>query len=152
MSSFYSAAKVIIENSNGEILMVQEAKDHIYKSWDFPGGGFEDEESVIECAEREALEETGYTVKIEELVGIYKEKPLKDHPETIVFVFTATIDETKPQKENLEDDILDVEFFKPEEIRELDLREQNRYKILEKYQNSETDPLDLLIDNLSLLD
>lgn len=151
MSNFYGAALAIVENGNGEILMVQEAKDHVHKKWDFPGGGFEDGESVIECTEREVLEETGYKVEIEELVGIYKEKPLKDHPETIVFVFTANINEDIARKEELEDDVLDVKSLRPEEIHELDLREENRLEILEKYQKGETYPLDLLMDDLNLL-
>jgi 8-oxo-dGTP pyrophosphatase MutT (NUDIX family) len=40
MSSFYAAATAIVENEEGEILMVQEGKDHIHGRWDFPGGGW----------------------------------------------------------------------------------------------------------------
>lgn len=37
-------------------------KDQSY-SWQFPGGHLENDESVIECARREALEETGLKIK-----------------------------------------------------------------------------------------
>jgi len=60
--AFYSATKTIIENQDGEILIVKEAKDHIHNSWDFPGGGLEEGEKITESAEREVLEETGYAV------------------------------------------------------------------------------------------
>ena len=150
--SFYSATKVIIENPEGEILMVQEAKDHIQETWDFPGGGFEDNESVIECAEREVLEETGYNAKIENLIGLYKGASNRENKETIVFVFSAAIDETVEQTKELEDDIIDVKFFSPEEIRELNLREENRNKILVKYQKGKTYSLDLLMEKLNLLE
>lgn len=152
MSSFYSAAITLIENSKGEILMVQEAKDHIHGTWDFPGGGFEDKESVIECAERETLEETGYTVEVEKLAGIYKGASNRNNTETIIFVFTASIDEGIEQKEELEEDILDAQFFNPKEIKELDLREENRLTILENYLSGNTYPLDVLWNYLNLLE
>lgn len=152
MSSFYSAAITLVENSKGKILMVQEAKNHIHGTWDFPSGGFEDKESVIECAERETLEETGYKVDLERLAGIYKGASNQDNTETIVFVFTASINEEIEQKEDLEDDILDAKFFKPEKIRELDLREKNRVTILEEYLNGNTYPLELLWNQLNLLE
>lgn len=149
--SFYSATKVIIENSNAEILMVQEAKDFIHESWDFPGGGWEEGESIIECAKREALEETGYPIEIESLISIYKGDSNSTNTETIVFVFKACV-KGKRHKEELEDDVIDVDYFSPEEIRKLDLREENRLEILEKYQKGENYPLNMLLDDLNLLE
>lgn len=151
MSSFYSAAIAIIENQDGEILMVQESKDFIEGTWDFPGGGWEDKESVIDCVEREVLEETGYTVNTEELVGLYKGASNRNGTETIVFVFTASIDKDIEQKDHLEDDILDARFFKPEELKSLDLREENRLEILENYLKGEKYPVEILWNQLSLL-
>ena len=38
-------------------------------SWQFPGGHLEDDETVIQCASREVLEETGLTVKAPRHLG-----------------------------------------------------------------------------------
>lgn len=130
--------------------MVQEGKEHIHELWDLPGGGWEDEESIIECVKREVLEETGFRIEVTGFLGVYKEKPIADHPETIVFIFTAEpVEKTEKAKED--DEILDVEFKSMEEIEELDLRHENRRAVLEKYMNQEPKSLDVLWNQLNLL-
>ncbi|MFB6213728.1 MAG: NUDIX hydrolase [Candidatus Nanohaloarchaea archaeon] len=59
MAGFISATLAVCRYDSGELLMVQEGKDHVYGLWDFPGGGLEQDESVKECVEREVKEETG---------------------------------------------------------------------------------------------
>ena len=150
MSEFYAAAAAIVENEDGEILMVQEAKDHIHKKWDLPGGGWEDNESVIDCVKREVLEETGYSIDLTGFLGVYKGESMEDGTEVIAFMFTG-----KPKKketQELEEDILQEKWFTPEEILDLDLRKDNRKEMIERYQKEETGSLDLLWNNLNLLD
>lgn len=149
MSSFYAAAAAIIENEDGNILMVQEAKDHIRKTWDFPGGGWEDNESIIQCVKREILEETCYKLEITGYLGTYKELNQDDGTETIVFMFTGRTKERKT--DNLENDILQEKWFSPEEISNLDLRKNNRKEMIKRYQKEESGSLDLLWNDLSLL-
>lgn len=149
MSSFYAAAAAIVENEDGEILMVQEAKDHIHEKWDFPGGGWEDNESVIDCVEREVLEETGYSIELTGFLGVYNGESMEDGTEVIAFMFTG-----KPKKKEnreLEEDILQEEWFNPEEITSLDLRKDNRKDMIERYQKEEPGSLNLLWNNLNLL-
>lgn len=150
--SFYGAVGAIIENQDGEILMVQEGKDHIHEKWDFPGGGWEDGESIIECLEREVLEETGYRISPTGFVGVYKEKNQRDGTETIVFVFKAEIEKKESEGLHKSGEILDFKFFKPEEFKELDLRHPNRLEILRRYRNEELYPMDLLWNQLNLLE
>jgi ADP-ribose pyrophosphatase YjhB (NUDIX family) len=64
-------ASVILQQNN-KILMVQEGKKQSENLWNFPGGRFEKHESVFDCATRECLEETGYTVQLTALLGMYK--------------------------------------------------------------------------------
>lgn len=106
--AFYSATKTIIENEEGEILMVKEAKNHIHNTWDFPGGGLEEGEKVTESAKREVLEETGYKVELTGLVGMYKGASNANDTETIVFVFNGELGEKKT--EDLEEDIIEADF------------------------------------------
>lgn len=59
---------VMAENENNEILTI----DRI-KSWNgitFPGGHLEPDESVLDCARREVLEETGIRIKGLSLNGL----------------------------------------------------------------------------------
>ncbi len=41
------------------------------EQWCLPGGGMESGESVAEACQREVLEETGLTIRVKRLVGIY---------------------------------------------------------------------------------
>lgn len=53
--------------------------------------------------------------------------------------------------EDLGEEILDVKFYKPEEIKELDLRVENRAKVIEKYQKGEEHDISVLWNKLNLL-
>ncbi|WP_150304957.1 NUDIX hydrolase [Pseudomonas saliphila] len=59
----------IVEDS-GRFLMVEERQDG-RTVLNQPAGHLEADESLIEAAERETLEETGWTVEITSLVGLY---------------------------------------------------------------------------------
>lgn len=62
------ASDVLIANSKKEILLLKRAP-HLKFSpdlWTFPGGKFEEGEKPRECAIREAKEETGLELEVEE--------------------------------------------------------------------------------------
>ncbi len=50
---------VIIINRDGQVLLGKRLSRHGYGTWSFPGGHLEENETPIECAHREAKEETG---------------------------------------------------------------------------------------------
>ena len=58
-----------IFNDAGEILCVQ--RNYQPYGWTVPGGRLEDGEGPEDAVIREVLEETGYQVSVERLVGIY---------------------------------------------------------------------------------
>ena len=151
MGSFYASAGAIVENEDGEILMVQEGKEHIKGKWDFPGGGWEQRESIIDCVKREVLEETGYEIEITGFLGIYKELNQKNGTENISFRFTAKPLQKKFEEPPEKGEIIKVKFIPKEDIAGLDLRHKNRLKVLEKYQKEQKHPLDILWDELKLL-
>lgn len=59
---------IILRDSFGRVLLERRSDCGL---WSLPGGGIEPGESIIEAAVREAKEETGFTVKITRLVGVY---------------------------------------------------------------------------------
>ena len=54
----------------GEILLMRRSDNG---HWGLPGGYVEVGESVSEAARREVVEETGWTVKIGDLIGVYSD-------------------------------------------------------------------------------
>ncbi|WP_142126999.1 NUDIX hydrolase [Bacillus sp. SLBN-3] len=78
----------IVYNERNEILL-QKRGDR--NEWGFPGGSMELGESIEETAKREILEETGLTVEIEHLIGVYSkyfdEYPNGDKAQSILFSF-----------------------------------------------------------------
>jgi len=64
-----------IFDEQGRILLTRRADNG---QWCLPGGRLESGESVTEACEREVLEETGLTVRVTRLVGVYS------HPNQLV--------------------------------------------------------------------
>ena len=58
----------LVANANGRVLMIKSPR---YGDWEFPGGQVEESETLTQALEREILEETGVTVKVKSLVGVY---------------------------------------------------------------------------------
>lgn len=59
----------------GRIFLTRRADN---EQWCLPGGRMEPGESVTEACEREVLEETGLTVRVKRLIGVYS------HPDQLV--------------------------------------------------------------------
>jgi ADP-ribose pyrophosphatase YjhB (NUDIX family) len=64
-----------IFDEQGRILLTRRADNG---QWCLPGGRLESGESVTEACEREVVEETGLTVRVRRLVGVYS------HPDQLV--------------------------------------------------------------------
>src|SRR6266496_4705969 len=58
----------LVLNSQGQVLLIKSPR---YGDWEFPGVQVEESETIPHALEREVLEETGITVRIKSLVGIY---------------------------------------------------------------------------------
>lgn len=92
-----------IFNEAGEVLCVR--RNYAPYGWTTPGGRLEDDESPEDGVVREVLEETGYHVSIERLVGIYS-APYKSD---LVISFVCSIIGRDPWLPN--DEIAEVGFF-----------------------------------------
>jgi len=61
------AVNIIINRQNKILILKRSSAEHHYPSfWDLPGGGVEKGESLRKAAEREAKEETGLDVKVDD--------------------------------------------------------------------------------------
>lgn len=102
----------VIPERRGRILLMRRAIEPRHGAWTVPGGFMEIDESVEECAAREALEETGAIVRIDGLVGVYS-RPAPAGPGIVSIVLRGRVTggEIRAGKEALE-----VRWFAPEDI------------------------------------
>lgn len=82
--SWRMGAFTVIRNEAGAALWIKRTDMDM---WNLPGGGANEEEPPWETAVRKTLEETGCTVQLTNLTGIY----VKDQTTHIIFTFTAVI-------------------------------------------------------------
>ena len=59
---------IIFDTKREKVLLTRRADNG---RWCLPGGGMESGESAAEACEREVLEETGLTVRVKRLIGVY---------------------------------------------------------------------------------
>jgi ADP-ribose pyrophosphatase YjhB (NUDIX family) len=99
-------ATVVIKDDEGRVLLVKENG-----LWAIPGGKVEKGERVIEAAEREIKEETGYQVHVTSLARVYELRKEEDY--NLFFVFRAEI------VKSLREGDLGFKWFDVEEIKSL---------------------------------
>lgn len=110
-------AGMIVRDAQGGILLQRRSDNGL---WGLPGGHLAPHETLLACAEREVLEETGWRVRVEGLLGVYSDPSFQDHvyPDGNRVQFVATVFEATalefvglPDAESLE-----VRFFAPAEL------------------------------------
>ncbi len=81
---------VLFDNLDRIYLIKEEDKNKIGKDrWNLPGGSIDENEGFVEAALREVREETGYSCRIDSLLGCYLCK--KEDRSWIYVVFRATL-------------------------------------------------------------
>ncbi len=99
----------VIPERRGRILLMRRAIEPRYGAWTFPGGFMEVDESTEECAAREAQEETGVSVSITGLVGVYS----KPGPAIVSIVYRARV---APGRVTPGREAIEARWFAPEDI------------------------------------
>ncbi|MGW4849138.1 NUDIX hydrolase [Nocardia brasiliensis] len=67
-NSIVVAATAFVQNKSGQVLMIQRSDNGL---WAIPGGGQDFGEFIADTAVRETLEETGISIRVTGLVGLY---------------------------------------------------------------------------------
>jgi ADP-ribose pyrophosphatase YjhB (NUDIX family) len=103
----------VIPERRGKVLLLRRAIEPRLGAWTFPGGFMEIDETVEECAAREAHEETGVHVRVVELVGVYSRPGPHPGPGIVSIVYRGTVGAGKPAPGR---EALETRWFAPEEI------------------------------------
>ena len=104
------AVGLLIEKG-GRLLLVRRARDPFKGCWDIPGGFLEEDEDARSGARREAHEETGLRVGIDELIGVYHDKNGEDY--TLNLYYRAHV---TGGREMAGDDADDLRWFEVHDI------------------------------------
>lgn len=77
----------VITVSDGKIALVRRAMNPSKGLWVFPGGYVDAGECVEDAARREVWEETGLTVRLERMLGVYS----RDGDDVVLVVYTGQV-------------------------------------------------------------
>lgn len=111
----------VIFDERSRVLLVRQSADG---RWTTPGGLIEPDETPAAAAVREVREETGLTVRIVGLLGVYGgpefvvQYPNGDRSQYISIVFDCAVVEGSPIPDGVETDA--VAFVGPDELARLD--------------------------------
>ncbi|MBC7805191.1 MAG: NUDIX domain-containing protein [Akkermansiaceae bacterium] len=128
------------------VLLVQEADPEDEERWNLPGGNVEPGEAVTDGAVREALEETGLSVTLTSLVGVYSRIGTPEK-RAIRFVFRA---DNKTGTPTIGDGVLAVQWLSRSDLAIFPdewLLGNTLRRILEDGFNGISNPLSVLCDH-----
>jgi 8-oxo-dGTP diphosphatase len=106
-----------IRDRRGRLLLVRRGRPPFQGRWGLPGGFCEYGETTEECGARETREETGVTVKIGRLLGVYSDPERDPRWHTVTVLYEA-----RPVRGTARgsDDAAEARWFSPRELRGLE--------------------------------
>ncbi|MFH1445362.1 MAG: NUDIX hydrolase [Nanoarchaeota archaeon] len=125
MDEYHKTALVVIEN-NGKFLLVRRAIEPEKGKWCFPGGHLDPGETIQECIKREASEEVGVEIELDEydpfFVFEHQAGPHDNLPEHIhrAHCFMAKI-KGDPKEVKINNESSDSGWFTLEETKRVEL-------------------------------
>ncbi len=105
----------VLPTQNGAVLLARRAVEPYLGCWDIIGGFMEHDESPDAAAVREALEETGLTLVLQGLLGIYSDVYGSNGYSTLNIYYVARISAGQPSPA---DDVAQLAWFRPDALPE----------------------------------
>ncbi len=118
-----------IRDRKGRLLLIRRGRPPFEGRWGLPGGFCEWKETTERCCERETKEETGLTVRVTELRGVYS-KPDRDprgHNVTVLYAVRRV-----KGKAVGGDDAAEARWFDERELRRVPFAFDHRQIVLEQ--------------------
>lgn len=100
MKKVYKSAKILIVDRNDHVLVLRRSSTHPWSalSPDLPGGIVEPDEELAHGAMREVMEETGLSIKLDQLVRLYEINDIKFHDAIINrIIYAVRLTDVKPK-------------------------------------------------------
>lgn len=116
MADITLVAGVVLKNTQGKYLLVQEAKAPVHGLWNWPAGKLDPGETLQQAAIREAKEETGLDIQLIDQRPFYKGQGSK-HSNHATHLFRGKV--LGGRVVHQPGELLDVQWFSPAEIRQL---------------------------------
>jgi 8-oxo-dGTP diphosphatase len=122
------AADGLVRDAQGRVLLIRRKNPPFQGSWALPGGFVDVGEDPIDACAREMREETGLTVAVESLGGLYgrPDRDPRGHTVTAVYVCRIVSGEAKGG-----DDAEEARWFPPEELAQTPLAFDHREVLAE---------------------
>ncbi len=115
-------------NNKGKVLFGKKSPNRgpYPNTWHLPGGGVEEDETLIDALKREVKEETGLTVKDAKQIFFNDDKALNKHGEMthyIFLVFNVSVEDVnfKPG-----DDLVELKWFEEKKIKDIPVTKPSR--------------------------
>lgn len=118
-----------VRDRQGRVLLVRRGRPPFLGHWGLPGGFCEWKESTEDCCARETLEETGLTVRVGELRGVYSRPDRDPRGHNVTVVYAARRIKGRAAGG---DDAAEARWFTPREIAKLPFAFDHREIVLEQ--------------------
>ena len=107
-------ADIIILDTDGRILLIRRKKPPFQNGWALPGGFLDvGNETLEECAVREAREETGLDVELDTLVGVWSHPGRDPRGHTVTAAYrTRPVPREIAEEARGSDDAAEARWFK----------------------------------------
>jgi 8-oxo-dGTP diphosphatase len=110
--------------ASGQVVLIKRGKPPLHGEWSIPGGMLELGETLRQGAEREAFEETGFTVHATELLGVFERiVPDAEQRTSYHYVLIDFLCEIISGELCAGHDACDAKWFTPQEVAALPLAE-----------------------------
>jgi len=141
----HATVAVIVEDNSGRFLMVEETSNGLVV-YNQPAGHIEENETILEAVRREALEETGWQVEPEYLLGIYTYKAPANKVTYYRFCYAAKA--IRQVTTELDQDIIAAHWLTLEQIHNLNhkLRSPMVLQCIKDYRHGRRFPLEVVVD------